>query len=174
MALERKIVYFEAPGEENTTAVLTSAKERADELGIKHVLIPSVRGASAEKALDFFANTDVTLFFVGTDPARFSPETEKHITDSGFKLAFYKQVDYQYPDDVKNAFRRFGQGTKVAVEVTLIAAQQEIVEPGAEVVALGGSAKGFDTALVIKAATSDEFYELEIREILCKPRKTKT
>jgi uncharacterized protein len=173
MALERKIVYFEAPGEENTTAVLSSAKERADELDIKHVLIPSVRGVSAEKALDFFANTNVTLFFVGTDPARFSPETEKRIADSGFKLAFYKQVDYQYPDDVKNAFRRFGQGTKVAVEVTLIAAQEEIVEPGIEVVALGGSAKGFDTALVVKAATSDEFYELEICEILCKPRKTK-
>jgi hypothetical protein len=62
----------------------------------------------------------------------------------------------------------------VAVELTLIAAQLEIVEPGTEVVALGGSAKGLDTALVIKAATSDEFYELEIREILCKPRKTKT
>jgi len=56
----------------------------------------------------------------------------------------------------------------------LIAAQEEIVETGAEVVALGGSSKGFDTALVIKAATSDEFYELEIREILCKPRKIKT
>jgi hypothetical protein len=174
MTLERKIVYFEAPGEENTAAVFTSAKERADELGIKHVLIPSVRGVSAEKALDFFANTGLTLFFVGTDPARFSPETKKHIEDSGFKLAFYKQVDYQYTDEVKNAFRRFGQGTKVAVEVTLIAAQEEIVALGAEVVALGGSAKGLDTALVIKAATSDEFYELEIREILCKPRKTKT
>jgi len=174
MALERKIIYFEAPGEENTTAVLSSAKERADELGIKHVLIPSVRGVSAEKALDFFANTDLTLFFVGTDPARFSPETKKRIEDAGFKLAFYKEVDYQYPDDVKNAFRRFGQGTKVAVELTLIAAQEEIVEPGTEVVALGGSAKGYDTALVIKAATSDEFYELEIREIICKPRITKT
>ncbi len=174
MALEKKIIYFEAPGEENTTAVLTKAKERADELGIKHVLIPSVRGVSAEKALDFFANTDLMLFFVGTDPARFSPETKKRIEDAGFKLAFYKEVDYQYPDDVKNAFRRFGQGTKVAVELTLIAAQEEIVEPGTEVVALGGSAKGFDTALVIKAATSDEFYELEIREIICKPRITKT
>ena len=70
--------------------------------------------------------------------------------------------------------RRFGQGTKVAVELSLIAAQEDIVESGAEVVALGGSSKWFDTALVIKAATSDEFYELEIREILCKPRKTKT
>ncbi|HYA33719.1 MAG TPA: hypothetical protein VEG65_06980 [Candidatus Bathyarchaeia archaeon] len=174
MALERKITYFDDPGEENTAAVLKIARERAKELGINHILIPSVRGTSAEKALDFFTDTTFTLFFVGTDPARFSPETKQKIEGKGFKLAFYKQVDYQYPDDVKNAFRRFGQGTKVAVELTLIAAQEEIVEPGMEVVALGGSAKGYDTALVLKAATSDEFYELEISEILCKPRKTKT
>jgi uncharacterized protein len=174
MTSERKIVYFDGPGEKNTTAVLTSAKERADELGITSVLIPSVRGDSAEKALDFFAGTNITLFFVGTDPARFSQDTKKRIKDAGFKLVFYKQVDYSYPDEVKNALRRFGQGTKVAVELTLIAAQEEIIESGTEVVALGGSSKGFDTALVIKAATSDEFYELEILEILCKPRKTKT
>lgn len=174
MVLERKIIYFEAPGEENTTTVLSTAKDRANELGIMHVLVPSVRGISAEKALDFFAGTDFTLFFVGTDPARFSREAKERITNSGFKLAFYKEVDYYYPDEVKNAFRRFGQGTKVAVEITLIAAQEEIVEPGTELVALGGSAKGLDTALVIKAATSDEFYELEICEILCKPRKTRT
>jgi len=174
MGIQRKITYFDAPGEENTSDVFDCAKERASELGIKHILIPSVRGVSAEKALDFFASDDLTLFFVGTDPASFSPETKKRIDDAGFKLAFYKEVDYQYLDEVKNAFRRFGQGTKVAVELTLIATQVEIVEPGAEVVALGGSSKGLDTALVIKAATSDEFYELEIREILCKPRKTKT
>ena len=173
MMIERKITYFDEPGEENTAVVLGIAEERARELSIKCMLVPSVRGASAEKALDFFWNTDLMLFFVGTDPARFAPETEKHITDSGFKLAFYKQVDYHYPDDVKNAFRRFGQGTKVAVEITLIAAQEEVVKPGTEVVALGGSGEGLDTALVIMAARSDEFSELEIREILCKPRKIK-
>lgn len=174
MAMERKITYFDGPGEENTNAVLEIAKQRADELSINHILIPSVRGTSAERALDFFANSNITLFFVGTDPARFSPETKKRIGAAASKLVFYKQVDYRYPDEVKNAFRRFGQGTKVAVELTLIAAQEGIVEQGAEVVALGGSAKGFDTALVIRAATSDEFLELEICEILCKPRKTKT
>ena len=64
MALERKITYFDAPGEENTAAVLTIARERAKELGIRRILIPSVRGASAEKALDFFASDSFTLFFV--------------------------------------------------------------------------------------------------------------
>jgi len=170
MTTDRPITYFDVPGEENTNAVLAIAQDRARELSIRHILVPSVRGASAERALSFFSSADVTLFFVGTDPARFSPEIKKRIEDADLRLVFYKQVDYHYPDEVKNAFRRFGQGTKVAVEVTLIAAQEEVVDQGKEVIALGGSAKGLDTALVIKAATSDEFAELEVREILCKPR----
>ncbi|MGZ4902780.1 MAG: hypothetical protein ACXV47_07840 [Halobacteriota archaeon] len=170
MTTDRPITYFDVPGEENTNAVLAIAQNRARELSTKHILVPSKRGISAERALNFFSSVDVTLFFVGTDPASFSPEIKKRIEDAGFRLVFYKQVDYHYPDEVKNAFRRFGQGTKVAVEVTLIAAQEEVVDQGAEVIALGGTAKGVDTALVIKAATSDEFAELEVREILCKPR----
>jgi len=98
MTLERKITYFDAPGEENTAAVLNIARERAKELGVRQILIPSVRGASAEKALDFFATDQLTLFFVGTDPSRFSPETKKHIENAGFKLVFYKEVNYQYSD----------------------------------------------------------------------------
>ncbi len=173
MVLERTITYFDVPGEENTNAVLAIAQDRARELSIEYILVPSVRGTSAERALDFFASTDVTLFFVGTDPARFSPETKKRIEDAGFRLVFYKQVDYHYPDEMKNAFRRFGGGTKVAVELTLIAAQEEVIDQGVEVIGLGGTAKGLDTALVIRAATSDEFAELEVREVLCKPRKIK-
>ncbi len=171
MVLDRAITYFDAPGEENTNAVLAIAQERARELSIKHVLVPSVRGTSAERALNFFSGGDMTLFFVGTDPARFSPEIKNQVEDAGFRVVFYKQVDYHYPDEVKNAFRRFGQGTKVAVELALIAAAEEIVDQGTEVISLGGSAKGLDTALVIRAATSDEFSELEVREVLCKPRK---
>ncbi len=173
MVLERTITYFDAPGEENTNAVLAIARDRARELSIKYILIPSKRGMSAERALNFFSSADVKLFFVGTDPASFSPEIKKRIEGAGFRLVFYKQVDYHYPDEVKNAFRRFGQGTKVAVELALIAAQEEVVDQGVEVISLGGSAKGVDTALVIKAATSDEFAELEVSEVLCKPRKVK-
>ena len=114
------ITYFESPGEQNTESVLGIVKKRCEDLGIKYVLVPSVRGISAEKSMDKFENTEVTLFFVGIDPAKFSTETQKRIEQSGFKLVFYKQIDYAYPDEMKNAFRRFGQGTKVAVELALI------------------------------------------------------
>jgi len=165
--------YFESPGEQNTESVLGIVKKRCEDLGIKYVLVPSVRGISAEKSMDKFENTEVTLFFVGIDPAKFSTETQKRIEQSGFKLVFYKQIDYAYPDEMKNAFRRFGQGTKVAVELALIAAHEEVAPIGTEVVSLGGTGKGLDTALTILPARSDKFDDLEVREVLCKPRRTK-
>jgi hypothetical protein len=167
------ITYFESPGEQNTERVLDIVKKRCEDLGITYVLVPSVRGVSAEKALDKFENTEITLFFVGIDPAKFSTDTRTRIERSGFKLVFYKQVSYAYPDEAKNAFRRFGQGTKVAVELALIAAHEEVVPTDMEVVSLGGTGKGHDTALVILPAKSDNFNDLEVREVLCKPRRIK-
>jgi hypothetical protein len=167
------ITYFESPGEQNTERVLDIVKKRCEDLGITHVLVPSVRGISAEKAMDKFENTGITLFFVGIDPAKFSTDTRARIERSGLKLVFYKQVNYAYPDDMKNAFRRFGQGTKVAVELTLIAAQEEAVPVDAEVISLGGTGKGHDTALIILPAKSSNFNDLEVREVLCKPRRIK-
>ncbi|TKJ45585.1 hypothetical protein CEE35_03265, partial [Candidatus Aerophobetes bacterium Ae_b3b] len=41
-----------------------------------------------------------------------------------------------------------------------------------EVVAIGGTDRGADTAVVIKPAHAQKFLSLEIREILAKPRKT--
>jgi len=37
--MESKAVYFERPGQENTEEALNIAKQRADELGIKTVLV---------------------------------------------------------------------------------------------------------------------------------------
>jgi len=39
-----------------------------------------------------------------------------------------------------------------------------------EAIAVGGTGRGADTALVIKPATASRFFNLEIREIIAKPR----
>ncbi len=49
MFREAKIVYFKKPGKRNTDEVLRIAKEWADELGIKTVVVASARGYTAEK-----------------------------------------------------------------------------------------------------------------------------
>lgn len=57
--MEGKIVYFEKPGSENTEVVLRIAKERADELGIKTILVASTSGRTAARAVEVFAGRKV-------------------------------------------------------------------------------------------------------------------
>ena len=50
--MDGKIVYFEKTGPENTEAVLRNAKQRAEELGIKTILVASTTGSVAVKAVE--------------------------------------------------------------------------------------------------------------------------
>jgi hypothetical protein len=69
-----------------------------------------------------------------------------------------------------DTLKLFGQGTKVAVEVAVMAADAGALS-GADIVAIGGSGRGADTALVLKPAHQNNFFDLRIREIICKPRE---
>ena len=52
--MEAKAVYFDNPGVENTDQTLKLARERAQQLGIKTVLVASTTGRTAVKAIDVF------------------------------------------------------------------------------------------------------------------------
>jgi hypothetical protein len=64
----------------------------------------------------------------------------------------------------------FCRGMKVATEITIMAADAGQVRTDEDVIAIGGSSRGADTAIVIKPANAARFFELRIREIICKPR----
>ncbi len=71
---------------------------------------------------------------------------------------------------IADTLKLFGQGTKVAVEISIMAADAGALS-GNDIVAIGGTIKGVDTALIIRPANqSDIFTDLRIREIICKPR----
>jgi hypothetical protein len=80
-------------------------------------------------------------------------------------------------DDVRNTFYMFGQGFKVAVEVILIAADKDAINCYEDVVGVGGTSRGADTAIIARATPSKEIFardedkKLEIREILVMPLK---
>lgn len=75
-----------------------------------------------------------------------------------------------YKEVVAETLRRFFQGTKVAVEVTMMAADAGLIEEGKEAIAIAGTSEGADTALVLKSACPRRFLDLEVREIIAKPR----
>jgi hypothetical protein len=51
-----------------------------------------------------------------------------------------------------------------------MAADAGLVRADEEVICIGGSASGADTAVVLKPVNSNDFFDLKVKEILCKPR----
>jgi len=160
------LAYFVVPGRENVDRTLGLAREKAEELGIKHVVVASTRGFTAEKAFEVFKETDVTLTIVGIGRESFPIELLGKLEEKGHNVCFSRETDYEYPELVKSAYRRFCEGVKVAVEIAMIAAKKGFVSTEEEVVSVGK----WDTALIIKPSTSDRFSELRVRELICKPR----
>ena len=160
------ITYFERSGPDNTDHVLELVKERCDGLKIDTVTLASTRGGTAEKAMNVLKGKKLVI--VGIDRNRLSSDISRRAEEKGFPVVFSHETDYDYPEEMKAAFRRFSQGMKVAVEDVVIACIRSVVEEGVDVVSLAGSSWGADTAIVINSASS--FRGTKIREIICMPR----
>jgi hypothetical protein len=63
---------------------------------------------------------------------------------------------------------------KVGVEIILMATDGGCIAAGEKVIAVTGTGRGSDTAVVALAASSTKLYELHITEIICKPLETKS
>lgn len=181
-------MYFDNPGKDNTEQTLMAAAERGRELNIKEAVVASSTGKTAYKAmevLDDFSLTVVTYHCGFREPFknRMAEDVRKDIEGrgirviasihalSGLERSVAKQHSGAYPVLViADTLRLFGQGTKVAVEVAIMAADAGALS-GTDIISIGGSGSGADSALVLKPAHQNTFFDMRIREIICKPRQ---
>jgi len=180
--------YFRKAGKSNTRDVLESVARRAEALGVQKVLVPSVSGTTALAAaktlggqVRIIAVTHVTGFD-GPNVQELSPAMRKRLESAGVRVftgqhAFggvgravrNKLGTYQVDEIMAWTLRTFGLGTKVAVEIALMAADAGLVKTDEDVISLGGTGQGVDTALVIRPSNSYHFFDLKVREVICKP-----
>lgn len=158
-------MYFETPGRENIDAMLELVKKRAEELGIKDIVLASTRGFTAGKALEALKEMDVRLTAVGIGRDSFPSDLAGQLEEKGHNVCFSRETTYEFPEHVKAAYRAFCEGMKVAVEVAMIAAERDLVPTDGDVISVGK----WDTAILITPARSGRFGELRIKELLCKP-----
>jgi hypothetical protein len=181
-------VYFPKPGRENTEEVLSIVKRRAEELGIKTIVIASTTGDTGVKAVEAFTGYKVVVVTHCTgirqpDTQELKPENRAKILDKGGLIltathAFggigravrYKLNTYQLDEIIAYTLRIFGEGMKVACEISIMAADAGLIRTDEEIISIGGTARGSDTAIVLKPANTHNFFDLRIKEILCKPR----
>ena len=187
-SVERKTVYFEAPGRQNTESVLKLVKNYAQAEGIRNIVVASTTGETGVKASKVFEdfNLVVVSHHVGFQKPgvwELKEENRREILENGAKIltathalsgverAVRKKFTTVMPLElIAHTFRLFGEGTKVCVEITIMAADAGLIPVDREVIAIGGTSRGADTALVIKPATASRFFNLEIKEIIAKPR----
>jgi hypothetical protein len=185
--MEAKIAYFPEPGKQNTDEVLRLAKLRAEELGIKTILVASTTGNTALKAMELFkgARVVVVSHFTGMrEPnlQEFTEENRQKVLSaggavltathlfSGLGRAMRKKFKmYLFEETVANTLRIFGQGMKVVCEIALMAADAGLVRTDEDIIVIGGTGRGADTAVVLRPVNSEDFFDLKVKEILCKP-----
>jgi hypothetical protein len=179
--MEEKIVYFETPGKDNTQHVLELVKERAQARSIKKIVLASTRGGTAQATAEAFEGSGLSLVvipwqfgFGKTQP--FPPELVTELEGKGHKVHFGTMLFHteelygsKTPQVMANLLRIFGQGTKVVVEIIMMACDGGCIEPKETVIAVAGTGVGADTAVVATAAPSNKMPKLRIHEIICKP-----
>jgi hypothetical protein len=180
-------MYFDKPGRDNTDKTVEFACARAKELGIDEVVVASSRGYTAHKVLDTFKGFKVVVVtyhcgfkepFQSVMPASVRMDLESvgatvisatHAL-SGVERSLFNKFSGAYPVlIIADTLRLFGQGTKVAVEVAIMATDGGALT-GKDIVSIGGTGKGADTALILKPADQSHLFDIRIREVVCKPR----
>ncbi|MEM2089161.1 MAG: pyruvate kinase alpha/beta domain-containing protein [Thermoproteota archaeon] len=179
MAKQDRITkYFAEPGPENTDDLTKAIAERIKMGGIKKVVVASTSG---ETGLKFAEALKSNAQVVAVSHEKMVPELKDKIVKLGGVAAdgTHLPLHGKGMDEVRDAFYTLGQGFKVAVEVILIAADKGLVKPYEDVIGVGGSGEGADTAIVARATptkeifSSDKSKRLEVREIIAMPLKKK-
>ena len=180
--------YFAKAGRINTGKVMEAVSQRAKQLGIGTVLVATCSGKTAMEAVNCLG-PDIAIIavthytgFVRPDYQELEDDMRRELESHGVRIltcqhAFggvgrgirRKLETYQIDEIMAYTLRMFGQGTKVAVELALMAADAGLVRTDEDVISIGGTVRGADTALLVRPANSSDIFNLKVKEIICKP-----
>lgn len=178
-------MYWKSAGPAHTEKTVELALQKAKEYGIDTIVVASCSGKTAElaagKAKNVVCVTHVDGFAKpGTN--EMTVEARTKLTEKGVKLlttthvlsgaerGISKKFSGAYPVEIiAHTLRMLGQGTKVCVEIAVMALDAGLIPYGENVIAVGGTGKGVDTAVVIRPAHASAIFDTQIAEIICKP-----
>ena len=184
---ERKVVYFPKAGRQNTDILLNLTKKYMDKERLKDIVVASTTGETGAKASRVFKGYNVVVVthcFGFTRPCEneLKENYKQEILENGGKIftgthalssverAIRNKFGTIQPLElIANTLRIMGEGTKVCVEITLMAADAGLIPLDRDIVAIAGTARGADTALRIQPANSSNFFNLRIKEVIAKP-----
>jgi hypothetical protein len=180
--------YFGQPGRQNTARTLEIARQRADQLGIRTVLVATTRGETGLQVAQCFQGYDVVVVthstgFAGPNIQELTEENRAAIESAGAQILTCQHAlggvsravrkkwgTYAIDEIIAQTLRIFGEGMKVCAEIALMAADAGLVPVGEPCIAIAGTGRGADTAVVLIPANVQQFFDLRVMEVLVKPR----
>jgi hypothetical protein len=180
--------YFEKPGPQNTRRTLEIAAARAEDLGVHSIVVASSSGKTGALAVSLFPGRNLVVVthsmgFLKPDFQELKPTLRRKIETLGGKVltcqhafggvnrAVRKKLGtYELDEIIAYTLRTFGEGAKVAIEVSLMAADAGFISTLEPCISIGGSGSGADTALLLRPANAQTFFDLRVLEVLAKPR----
>lgn len=178
-------VHFPKPGD-YSDEVFSLVMKRIEEGDIDQVIVATTSGETALKAANSIKGVQL---IVVTHQAGFREpgemeiplETIEKLRNKGVKVVTAthtlagvdrairkKHGTWMTTEIIAETLRIFGQGTKVCVEIVMMAADAGVIEMK-DLIAIGGTGRGADTAWVIKPAHSQMFFDMKLKELICKP-----
>ena len=184
---EEKTVYFAKAGEQNTDALLEAVKKYVEKEDVKDIVAASTTGRTGARVAEMFRSYNVVVVahhFGSKEPGKseLQDKYKSRILATGARVfmgthalssaerAMRKNFGTIQPLELMaNVLRRMGEGTKVCVEISLMAADAGLIPADKDIIAIGGTGRGADTALRIHAANAAKFFDLKIRQVIAKP-----
>ena len=180
-------VYYSQTGPMNTARTLELAGARAKALGISNALVATTTGATGIQAVEALDGLEVIVVTHSTgfgepDTQELGAENRAAIELAGATIltcqhafggvgrAVRKKLGtYELDEIIAFTLRTFCEGIKVAAEMALMAADAGLVRTDELVLAIAGTGRGADTAVILKPANAQTFFDLRFQEIICMP-----
>lgn len=179
-------MYFDKCGKINTKAAVELAAQVAKEKGINYIVVASNEGETAEMLKDCGINVVVVTHVNGFREAgaqEMPKEIKTKLEGYGFKVYTGTHALSGAERSLSNKFggispievmayslRMFGQGVKVCVEISTMALDGGMLPFDEDIIAIAGTGRGADTAIILRPAHGANILETKIKEIICKPR----
>ncbi|MEM3501324.1 MAG: hypothetical protein QXI59_03190 [Candidatus Bathyarchaeia archaeon] len=197
MNLRRTVLYFERAGSSNTVSVIEAVEERLSLRDTRLVIVPMTTGRTAQlfserlkekaevipiseddaiSACKRIAQSDKGLLgsIVRSRLEEASESAYRRVRREIFDMTFLPFCGEVWTA-VKETLYSFGQGMKVAIEISVAAVETGKVKPYTKVIAVGGTGEGVDTAIVSRTSTQREAFSespekrLIVQEIIAMP-----
>ncbi len=179
--------YFNQAGPANTDHTLQMARDRAQALGLNTFLVATTSGETGLRAVQLLPDFEVIIVtheagFNEANSQELSPEKRARIEEAGGRLLTCQHAlggvnravrrklgAYQLDEIIAYTLRIFGQGIKVVAEMALMAADAGLIRTDRPVMAIAGTGRGADTAAIVLPTNAQNFFDLKILEIVCRP-----